>query len=132
MKKINVGDKVSVTKVITDEDVRKFAEITGDTNPIHLDDEFAANTVFGQRIAHGMLIGSLFSGLLGMKLPGEGTVYLGQDLKFKARVPIGGQVTASVEVIKIREDKPIATLRTVCVNEEGQIVVEGEAVVRVP
>lgn len=132
MKKINIGDKVSVTKVITDEDVRKFAEITGDTNPIHLDDEFAANTMFKQRIAHGMLIGSLFSGLLGMKLPGEGTVYLGQDLKFKARVPIGGKVTASVEVIKIREDKPIATLRTVCVNEEGQVVVEGEAVVRVP
>ena len=133
MKKIiKVGDKVSMSKVITDEDVSQFAHISEDTNPIHLDEEFASGSIFGQRIAHGMLVASLFSGLIGMKLPGEGTIYLGQDLKFKAPVPIGTRVTASVEVIKLREDKPIATLRTVCVNDEGQVLIDGEAVVRIP
>jgi acyl dehydratase len=132
MKKIKVGDKVSMTKVITEEDVRQFADISNDTNPIHLDEEFASGSIFGQRIAHGMLVASLFSGLIGKKLPGEGTVYLGQNLKFRAPVPIGARVTASVEVIKIREDKPIATLRTVCMNEIGEVVIDGEAVVRIP
>ena len=129
-KNINVGDKVSMTKHITDEDVRQFAAISEDTNPIHLDEEFAAGSVFGQRVVHGMLVASLFSGLIGMKLPGRGTIYLGQDLKFRA--PVRSRVTASVEVIKVREDKPIATLRTVCVNEEGTVVIDGEAVVRIP
>ena len=121
-----------MTKVITDQDVRQFAAISEDTNPIHLDDEFAAGSIFGQRVVHGMLVASLFSGLIGMKLPGEGTIYLGQDLKFKAPVPIGSTITASVEILKLREDKPIATLRTVCVNEAGEVVIDGEAVVRVP
>lgn len=130
--KFKAGDKASMTKVITPEDVRQFAEITNDRNPIHLDEEFAAGSIFGQRIAHGMLVAGLFSGLIGMELPGQGTIYLGQDLKFKAPVPIGTRVTATVEIIKIREDKPIATLRTTCVNEEGEIVIDGEAVVRIP
>jgi acyl dehydratase len=80
---------------------------------------------------HGILVASLFSGLIGMKLPGEGSIYLGQHLSFKAPVAIGEQVTASVEIIKIRKDKPIITLRTVCVNSEGKVVIDGEAVVKV-
>lgn len=130
--KLKVGDRASLTKVISDEDVRQYAAISNDMNPVHLDDEFAAQSIFGQRIAHGMLVASLFSGLIGMEVPGKGTIYLGQDLKFRAPVPIGTRVTATVEVIKIREDKPIATLRTVCVNEAGEVVIDGEAVVRVP
>jgi len=130
--KLKVGDKASYTRVISEEDVNLFAGITNDKNPIHLDEKFAADSMFGQRIAHGMLVASLFSGLIGMEVPGKGTIYLGQDLKFRAPVPIGTTVTATVEVVKIRPDKPIATLRTVCVNEAGEVVIDGEAVVRVP
>ena len=80
---------------------------------------------------HGMLVASLFSGLLGMKLPGEGSIYLGQSLSFIAPIYIGDKVIATVEIIKIRSDKPIVTLRTFCVNSEGLVVIEGEAVVKV-
>jgi len=128
---LKVGERASLSRVFTEEDVIQFANISTDTNPIHLDESFAADSVFGQRIVHGMLIASLFSALVGVKLPGEGSIYLGQSLNFKAPVSIGEQVTASVEIIKIREDKPIVTLRTLCVNSEGQIVVDGEAVVKV-
>jgi len=128
---LKVGERASLSRAFTEEDVIQFANISTDTNPIHLDESFAADSVFGQRIVHGMLIASLFSALVGVKLPGAGTIYLGQSLTFKAPVSIGEQVTASVEIIKIREDKPIVTLRTLCVNSEGQIVVDGEAVVKV-
>ncbi len=130
-KNLKVGDRASLSKVFTEEDVMQFANISLDTNPIHLDERFAAASVFGQRIVHGMLTASLFSGLIGVELPGNGAIYLGQSLTFKAPVLIGEQVTASVEIVKIREDKPIVTLRTLCVNNEGQVVVEGEAVVKV-
>ena len=128
---LKVGERASLSRAFTEEDVIQFANISTDTNPIHLDESFAADSVFGQRIVHGMLIASLFSALVGVKLPGKGAIYLGQSLNFKTPVSIGEQVTASVEIIKIREDKPIVTLRTLCVNSEGQIVVDGEAVVKV-
>ena len=130
-KNLKVGDRASLSKVFTEEDVMQFANISTDTNPIHVDEKFAAASVFGQRIVHGMLTASLFSGLIGVELPGEGVIYLGQSLTFKAPVLIGQQVTASVEIVKIREDKPIVTLRTLCVNNEGEVVIEGEAVVKV-
>lgn len=130
-KNLKVGNRASLSKVFTEEDVIQFANISTDTNPIHLDKNFAADSVFGQRVVHGMLIASLFSALVGVKLPGEGTIYLGQSLNFKAPVFIGEQVTASVEIVKIREDKPIVTLRTLCINSEGRTVVDGEAVVKV-
>jgi acyl dehydratase len=116
-KTMKVGDSASVTKVFTEEEVRQFATISGDTNPIHLDKEFAAASVFGQRVVHGMLT--------------DGAIYLGQSLSFKAPVLLGEAVTASVEIIKIREDKPIVTLRAVCVNSKGQVVIEGESIVKV-
>ncbi len=128
---LNVGDKTSVSKIFTDEDVRGFSDLSLDKNPIHLDQAFAEESIFGKRIVHGMLVASLFSGLLGMKLPGEGSIYLGQSLSFKAPIYIGDEVTATVEIIKIREDKPIVTLKTVCVNSKGVVVIEGEAVVKV-
>jgi acyl dehydratase len=128
---LKVGDKVSVSKIFTDGDVLDFSNLSLDKNPIHLDQSFAEKSNFGKKIAHGMLVASLFSGLLGMKLPGEGSIYLGQSLSFTAPIYIGDKVTATVEVIKIRPDKPIVTLRTFCVNSEGLVVIEGEAVVKV-
>ena len=130
-KDLKVGDKASRSKVFTDDDVKQFAEISTDKNPIHLDEEYARNTIFKQRIVHGMLVGSLFSGILGCDLPGEGTIYLGQTLSFKAPVPLNEEVTATVEVMNVRDDKPIVTFKTTCVDSNGKVVVEGEATVRV-
>ncbi len=125
---IKVGDSASLTKSFSDEDVRKFAEISGDKNPVHLDDEYAAQTQFKKRLVHGMLAASLISAILGTELPGEGSIYLGQSIKFRAPVYIGDTVTATVTVIKVREDKPIITLETVCKNQDDVVVIEGEAV----
>jgi len=126
-----VGDSVSVTKTFTQEEVERFSELSLDTNPIHLDPAYAEDSIFGRRIVHGMLVASLFSGLLGNELPGEGSIYLGQTLRFTAPVHAGDDVTATVEVTHIREDKPIVTLSTTCVNAEGTVVIEGEAVIKV-
>ncbi|QPJ64196.1 MAG: MaoC family dehydratase [Candidatus Nitrohelix vancouverensis] len=129
-KNLKIGDKASLVKVFTQEEVVNYAQLSGDVNPIHLDESYAAGTVFGKRIVHGMLVASLFSALVGVELPGEGSIYLGQSLSFKAPVFIGDRVTATVEIIKIREDKPIITLRSLCVNDAGQTLIEGEAVVK--
>ena len=129
---MQVGDKVSRSKMFTDEDVRTFAQISGDDNPIHLDDAYAATTRFGQRIVHGMLVSSLISATLAKDLPGQGTVYINQSLQFKAPVFIGDTVTATVEVIKYREERRLATLSTTCVKQDGTVVIEGEALVLAP
>ena len=129
---LKVGDTAEVSKTIADEDVRAFAELTGDRNPVHLDDAYAASTRFGRRIAHGMLGASLISAVLANELPGRGTVYLSQTLRFTAPVFLGDTVTARVVVKGVREDKPVVTLETVCTNGRGERVVEGEAVVLVP
>ncbi len=128
---LKVGDNASVCKIFTDEDVLDFSNLSLDKNPIHLDQSFAEKSIFNKKIVHGMLVASLFSGLLGVELPGEGSIYLGQSLSFTAPIYIGDEVTATVEVIKIRPDKPIVTLRTFCVNSDGLVVIEGEAVVKV-
>ena len=129
---LRVGDTATLSKTFTDADVAAFAELTGDQNPVHLDDEYAARTRFGRRIAHGMLGASLISAVLANELPGRGTVYLSQTLKFTAPVFPGDTVTARVVVKHVREDKPVVTLETVCTNERGERVVEGEAVVLLP
>ena len=128
---LKVGQKASLTKAFSEEEVMQFANLSTDKNPLHLDKDFGKASIFGQRIVHGALVASLFSGIMGMTLPGKGSIYLGQTLTFKAPVTIGEQVTASVEIIKIREDKPIITLRTVCINSEGAVAIEGEAVIKV-
>ncbi|MCA9910525.1 MAG: MaoC family dehydratase [Anaerolineae bacterium] len=127
-----LGATASRTKTITDEDVRAFAQASGDTNSIHLDEAYAAQTPFKRRIAHGMLTASIISAVLGNDFPGMGTIYLGQDVKFKAPVFIGDTVTATVELVKYREDRRIATFRTTVTNQDGVLVVEGEAVVIAP
>jgi 3-hydroxybutyryl-CoA dehydratase len=125
------GDTASRTTTITDEMIRAFAELTGDTNPVHLDDAYAASTRFGRRIAHGMIAASLISAALANDLPGPGTVYLSQTLQFKAPVFPGDTITTTVEVKTVRPDKPIVTLGTVCTNQDQKVVLEGEAVVLV-
>jgi acyl dehydratase len=129
---LKIGDTASRSKQILDEDIRAFAQATGDHNPAHLDDDYAAATQFGRRIAHGMLTAGLISAVLANDLPGPGTIYMRQDLKFSAPVFPGDTITATVEVIKYREDRRIATLHTICANQDGQLVLEGEAVVIAP
>lgn len=129
--KFNVGDSAEITKTIDQADIEAFAAVTGDHNPVHVDEMFAQQTRFGRRIAHGMLTASLISSVLANKLPGEGSVYLGQTLKFVAPVFPGDEVTARVTVKAVREDKPIVTLETICVNQRGETVIRGEATVLV-
>ena len=124
------GDKASRTTTITDEMIRLFADLTGDTNPVHLDEAYAAGTSFGRRIAHGMIAAGLISATLANDLPGPGTVYLSQTLQFKAPVYPGDTITTTVEVKTARPDKPILTLATTCKNQSDVLVLEGEAVVR--
>jgi len=131
MPALNPGDKASRTQTITDDMIRAFAELTGDTNPVHLDDAYAAGTRFGRRIAHGMIAAGLISATLANDLPGPGTVYLSQSLQFKAPVYPGDTITATVEVKSVRPDKPIVTLVTFCNNQDNVVVLEGEAVVLV-
>ena len=125
----SVGDSAEITKTIEQADIDAFAEVTGDHNPVHVDEEFAKTTRFGRRIAHGMLTASLISSVLANKLPGEGSVYLGQTLKFVAPVFPGDEITARVTVKEIREDKPILKLETICMNQRDEIVIRGEATV---
>ena len=126
---LTIGQKATRTQTITDEMIRTFAALTGDSNPVHLDDAFAATTRFGRRIAHGMLAASLISAALANDLPGPGTVYLSQSIQFKAPVFPGDTITAIIEVKSIRNDKPIAILTTICVNQENVTIIEGEAAV---
>lgn len=129
---LTIGASASRTKTFSDEDVRAFARISTDTNPVHLDDSYAVTTRFGRRIVHGMLTAGLISAVLGNDLPGPGTIYLSQSLQFKAPVYVGDTVTATVEVTAIREGRGIVTLATTCTRQDGTVVISGEAVVLVP
>lgn len=128
---IKIGDSFAKSREVTDELVRKFAEVSGDYNPIHLDEEFAKTTRFGRRIAHGMLSGAFISAVLGYELTERKIVYLSQTMKFTAPVYIGDTVTTTSTVKSIREDKNILTMETVCTNQKGETVVTGEAVLMV-
>ena len=123
-----VGDSASLTKTFTENDVFTFARISGDNNPIHVDPEFASKTRFGRLLVHGMLTAGMISAVLGMQLPGPGCIYLKQELNFRAPVYIGDTITAVVTVTKFREDKPIITLSTNCTNQQGVLVLDGEAI----
>lgn len=127
---IKVGDSASYTRTIGEEEVALYAKITGDSNSVHLDEEYARNTIFKGRIAHGMLVSGLISTVLGTILPGLGTIYLSQSLKFLAPVRLGDTVTATVRVVEINREKKRARLETVCTNQLGKEVVVGEAVVK--
>jgi 3-hydroxybutyryl-CoA dehydratase len=128
---IKLGDEFSTERLVTDELIRKFADVSGDYNPIHLDEDAASKTRFGRRIAHGMLSGAFISAVLGYEFSERSIVYLSQTLKFTAPVFIGDTVTATATVTKIREDKPIITLETICTNQNGDVLVKGEAAVMI-
>jgi acyl dehydratase len=128
---MKIGDEATATMVVSDEFVRQFAVLTGDMNPLHLDDAYARSTRFGKRIAHGMIAASLIASVLGDTLPGPGSVYLGQTLRFIKPVHIGDKLWATVRVMEIECCNTI-TLSTFCLNQDGALVVNGEATVWCP
>lgn len=127
-----VGDSASISKTISETDVYLFAGITGDFNPAHVNEAESKKTRFGGRIAHGILSAGLISAVLAMKLPGPGTIYLGQELKFTKPVRIGDTVTATCKVTQLIPEKNLAYLETICQNEAGEIVIQGTATVMPP
>jgi 3-hydroxybutyryl-CoA dehydratase len=124
---LKIGDKASMAKTVSEHDVYTFAGVTGDFNPVHIDVEFAKKTMFKERIAHGMLSAGFISAVLGTALPGANTIYLGQELSFKAPVKIGDTVTATVEVIELIPEKNRLICRTTVTNQDGVLVVDGKA-----
>jgi len=126
-----VGQVYEVKKTVTDEMIKMFAEATGDKNPVHLDDEFAKNSIFGGRIAHGILSLGIVSAVLGMEFPGAGTIYLMQNAKFKRPVYVGEEVTVRLTVKEIDREKRRVLLETLVVKPNGENAIEGEALVKV-
>lgn len=124
---LKIGMKERVSKTITEADVILYSGITLDINPAHLNEEYAKTTMFKKRIAHGMLTAGLVSAVLGTKLPGEGTIYMGQELSFTAPVYFGDTITATVEVVELLPEKNRVVLSTICTNQEGQVVLKGIA-----
>lgn len=129
---LTVGQTASLETMVTERDVQLFADITGDRNPVHLDAAAAAASPFGERIAHGMLTASYVSAVLGMKLPGPGTIYLEQNTRFIKPVPLGATVTAEVEVLELFPRRRRVLLATRCRNQAGELVLDGTATVLVP
>ncbi|MDR7418854.1 MAG: MaoC family dehydratase [Armatimonadota bacterium] len=125
------GEQASVTRTITAADVEAFADLTGDHNPLHVDEAFAARSRFGGRIAHGLLTAGLLSTVLGMRLPGPGGIYISQTLRFRRPVHIGDAVTATAEVVAYDANRRRLTLKTTCTNQRGETVLDGEAVLLV-
>lgn len=122
-----IGEEASLTKLVSDEDIEAFARISGDHNPVHINEEYAKGTMFGGRIAHGMLVASLISAVLGTRLPGPGAIYLRQQLRFLAPVSPGDEVTARAKVIAWDPEKGRVTLSTEVINKKGIAVIAGEA-----
>ena len=129
---IKVGDAEEFAKTVTDADVVLFAGVTGDLNPAHLNEPFAAGTFFKGRIAHGMLSAGFISAVIGTKLPGPGAIYMSQSLRFTAPVRIGDTITARAKVIEVIEEKNRVKLSTTCTNQDGTVVLDGEALVMPP
>ena len=129
---LKLGDRAEFTKTVSESDVYLYAGVTGDFNPAHINASYAANTFFKTRIAHGMLPAGFISAILGTNLPGPGTIYTRQTLNFTAPVHISDTITASVEVVEIIAEKNRIRLKTVCENQNGVSVLDGEAVVSPP
>ena len=128
---LRLNDQASFTKMISEEDILSFAQVSGDRNPVHLDETYAQTTMFKKRIAHGMLVASLISATIGQQLPGHGTIYLTQTLRFRAPVFINDSITATVKVIDFPKPNRVV-LNTTCTNQDGKVVIEGEALVIPP
>jgi 3-hydroxybutyryl-CoA dehydratase len=132
IEELRVGEKAEFAKTISESDVYLYAGVTGDLNPAHVNEEHAKRTVFKTRIAHGMLLGGLISGVLGNKLPGPGTIYIRQEMDFLAPVRFGDTITATVEIMEINKEEKRVKVRTICVNQEGAKVLDGQAIVSPP
>lgn len=128
---LSLGQSAETTKVVTGGDVEAFAAVSGDTNPVHLDEDYAKTTTFQTRIAHGMLSGAYISAVIGTKLPGPGSIYLSQSMRFRRPVKLGDAVVTRVTIQALDEARGHATLATVC-QVNGKTVVDGEAVIMVP
>lgn len=128
----HVGQTAEWTRAVTDAVIQQFADVTGDHNPVHLDDAAAARTRFGGRIAHGMLSAGFVSAAIAGVLPGPGSIYLSQSLRFAHPVRPGDAVTVRLEVVEVHAARRRVRLATVCTNQRGEVVVDGEAVVMVP
>lgn len=130
MRKIEKGLTASLSKAFSSEEVELFSRISMDSNRLHVDDQYAKMSLFHRRIVHGFLSGSLISAVIGTILPGEGTIYLHQDMDFKNPVFIDELLTAIITVEEVKEDKHICYLRTQCVNSQGELKIDGKAVVK--
>ncbi len=128
---LSVGQTAETTHVVGAEDIEAFAAVSGDNNPVHMDEDFAKTTAFGGRIAHGMLAAAYISAVLGNQLPGPGAIYLSQSLRFRRPVRIGNSVVARVTVMALDDAKAHATFETACLVN-GKTVVDGEALIMVP
>ncbi len=129
---LKIGDFEEFSKTVSESDIYLFAGVSGDMNPAHIDEQYASKTFFKGRIAHGILVGSFISTVIGMKIPGPGTIYLEQQYKFLSPVRIGDTITARVEVIEIKNEKNKVVLQTRCFNQNGVMVIDGTAVVSPP
>ncbi|MBW1786382.1 MAG: MaoC family dehydratase [Deltaproteobacteria bacterium] len=129
---LHIGDRADISKTIAESDIYLYAGITGDFNPAHVNEEYAKGTFFKTRIAHGMLVSGLISAVLANQLPGPGTIYIRQELDFKAPVRMGDTITASVEVIEKDVEKNRILMRTVCTNQNGETVIAGQALLSPP
>ena len=132
IEELRIGDTAEFTKTISESDIYLFAGVTGDLNPAHINESYASNTFFKGRIAHGMLLAGFISGVIGMKLPGPGSIYIRQELKFLAPARIGDTITARVEITQMQSEKNRITLRTTCMNQENTLVMDGEAMISPP
>ncbi len=130
--KYEAGQSASATRTVTETDIAMFGAVSGDFNPAHFDEAYAESTMFGGRIAHGLIALSRVSALLASKLPGPGAIYLSQDVKFLKPVRIGDTITAGVEIEKVIAEKNRAVLRTVCKNQHDEIVLDGHAAIMLP
>ncbi len=128
---LTLGKSATFTKTVTEADIFKYAEVSGDTNPLHLDSAYAATTMFKERIAHGMLSAGFISAVFGTVMPGPGAVYVSQNLQFKRPVKIGDTVTAKVEVMATNPEKKFVTFKTQCLVND-KVVIDGEATLMVP
>jgi 3-hydroxybutyryl-CoA dehydratase len=129
---LKINDFAEFTKTVSESDVYLYAGVTGDLNPAHINEEYARNTFFKTRIAHGMLVAGFISTVLGTRLPGPGTVFVKQELNFLAPVRIGDTITARAEVLELIPDKKQVILKVSCTNQDGTVVLDGESLVSAP
>ena len=127
---LSVGQSAEMLRTVSEGDLYVYAGVTGDYNPVHLDAEFAAKSMFGERIAHGMLSVGFISAVLGTQLPGVGCIYMSQEMKFRAPVKIGDTIRTVVTVAEINSEKGRVTMKTECFNQDGTLVVDGTALIK--